>query len=405
MGAVMRCGLYTLSCMDFGLSDEQKMILDVTREFVRKELLPLEGQVSKAEIEGRTFPDAQTYRELQLKAKSAGLWGLQTPEEYGGANVGPLLSALINMETGRALVRFNFGGSADNILYARQRGAEEALPDPDDRGRAPSAASRCPSRTRARTRRNIKTSAVKRDGSWMLNGAQDLHLERRAGRLRHRVRRDRQGKAPPRRHHRLPGRPRHGLDELAPIPTDELVVGLRSGLRQRVRAGRERPGRGRQRLRAGHAVDRRRAAHDPGAGGRLRRSACWRSGSTTPSSAQAVRPAIADYQAIQWMLADSAVEIEQVKWLTLHAAWKAGQGHDARHDASIAKLSGAQMVDGWPTACCRCTAAWATPGRCPIERVLREVRVYRIFEGTDEIQKRSIARNLIRGHAPIGVWD
>jgi acyl-CoA dehydrogenase len=41
----------------------------------------------------------------------------------------------------------------------------------------------------------------------------------------------------------------------------------------------------------------------------------------------------------------------------------------------------------------------------PIERVLREVRVYRIFEGTDEIQKRSIARNLIRGHAPIGGWD
>ena len=61
--------------MDFALSDEQKMILGVTREFVRKELLPLEGQVSQAEIEGRTFPDPKTYRELQLKAKTAGLWG------------------------------------------------------------------------------------------------------------------------------------------------------------------------------------------------------------------------------------------------------------------------------------------------------------------------------------------
>src|SRR4051812_20662720 len=104
--------------MDFALSDEQKMILGVTREFVRKELLPLEGQVSRAEIEGRTFPDDATYRQLQQKAKSAGLWGLLTPEEYGGANVGPLLAAMINMETARALVRFNFGGSADNILYA-----------------------------------------------------------------------------------------------------------------------------------------------------------------------------------------------------------------------------------------------------------------------------------------------
>src|SRR5713101_9175755 len=53
---------------------------------------------------------------------------------------------------------------------------------------------------------------------------------------------------------------------------------------------------------------------------------------------------ISEYQAIQWMLADSAVEIEQVKWLVLHAAWKVDQGGDARHEASIAKLAGAGMI-------------------------------------------------------------
>src|SRR2546430_8701695 len=53
---------------------------------------------------------------------------------------------------------------------------------------------------------------------------------------------------------------------------------------------------------------------------------------------------IAEYQAIQWMLADSAVEIEQVKWLVLHAAWKADQGGDARHEASIAKLAGGGRI-------------------------------------------------------------
>src|SRR4051794_12337246 len=103
--------------MDFALSDEQKMILDTTREFVRRELLPLEKDVSRAEIEGREFPDRDTYKALQQKAKSAGLWGLMTPEEYGGANLGVLMTALINIETARALVRFNYGGSADNILY------------------------------------------------------------------------------------------------------------------------------------------------------------------------------------------------------------------------------------------------------------------------------------------------
>src|SRR2546430_14327859 len=53
---------------------------------------------------------------------------------------------------------------------------------------------------------------------------------------------------------------------------------------------------------------------------------------------------IAEYQAIQWMLADSAVEIEQVKWLVLHAAWNADQGGDVRHEAATAELRRAAMI-------------------------------------------------------------
>ena len=106
---------------------------------------------------------------------------------------------------------------------------------------------------------------------------------------------------------------------------------------------------------------------------------------------------IADYQAIQWMLADSAIEIEQVKWLTLHAAWKADQGSDVRHDASMPKLRGAQMVWRVADRMLQVHGGMGYTREVPIERVLREVRVYRIFEGTDEIQKRSIARNLLRG--------
>ena len=93
---------------------------DTSREFVRRELLPLEVEVSRAEIQGRDFPDRATVKALQQKAKSAGLWGLMTPEEYGGANVGVLMTALINIETARALVRFSYGGGADNIQIAGQ---------------------------------------------------------------------------------------------------------------------------------------------------------------------------------------------------------------------------------------------------------------------------------------------
>src|SRR5205807_1541334 len=101
---------------------------------------------------------------------------------------------------------------------------------------------------------------------------------------------------------------------------------------------------------------------------------------------------IAEYQAIQWMLADSAVEIEQVKWLVLNAAWKADQGGDARHEASIAKLAGAGMIWRVVDRVMQIHGGMGYTKEMPIERMMRDVRVYRIYEGTDEIQRRSIAR-------------
>src|SRR5260370_6079664 len=52
-----------------------------------------------------------------MKAKELGFWGINTPEEYGGANLGAVMTALIAMELGRTLVPFSFGGNAHNILY------------------------------------------------------------------------------------------------------------------------------------------------------------------------------------------------------------------------------------------------------------------------------------------------
>ena len=103
--------------MDFALTNEQRMILATVREFVTRELLPLEPEAQRAELEGRSFPEPADVRRLQQKAKTAGLWGLLTPEEYGGANLGMLMTALISAETSKALIPFTYGGYADNILY------------------------------------------------------------------------------------------------------------------------------------------------------------------------------------------------------------------------------------------------------------------------------------------------
>jgi len=114
---------------------------------------------------------------------------------------------------------------------------------------------------------------------------------------------------------------------------------------------------------------------------------------------------IADRQAIQWMIADSAVEIQATKWLALHAAWKVDQGLDNRHEASMAKLYGAGMANRVVDRVMQIHGGMGYTREMPIERWYRDLRVTRIYEGTDEIQHFIIARALLKGYVKIGTWD
>jgi acyl-CoA dehydrogenase len=111
---------------------------------------------------------------------------------------------------------------------------------------------------------------------------------------------------------------------------------------------------------------------------------------------------IAERQAIQWMIADSAVEIEAAKWIVLRAAWMVENGMDARHQSSIAKLFGSVMANQVVDRVLQIHGGMGYTKELPIERWYREARLWRIFEGTDEIQKRTISRNLLKGHVKVG---
>src|SRR2546423_1615904 len=80
-----------------------------------------------------------------------------------------------------------------------------------------------------------------------------------------------------------------------------------------------------------------------------------------------------------------------------------GRGH-ARHAISMAKLAGAEMIWRVADRVLQIHGGTGYTKELPIERVMRDVRVYRIYEGTDEIQRRSIARNLLERNARIGSW-
>ena len=155
--------------MDFSLSEEQRMVQKTVRDFVNKELKPLEQEVLKNEREGRPGITREKIKELQNKAKEIGFWGINTPEEYGGANLGPIMAALIAMEMGRTFVPFNFGGSADNILYEGNEEQKEKYLLPVINGEKRSCLAITESGAGSDAR-NIKMPAVKDGDHWVLNG-------------------------------------------------------------------------------------------------------------------------------------------------------------------------------------------------------------------------------------------
>jgi alkylation response protein AidB-like acyl-CoA dehydrogenase len=110
---------------------------------------------------------------------------------------------------------------------------------------------------------------------------------------------------------------------------------------------------------------------------------------------------IAERQAIQWMIADSAVELEALRWLVLTAAWQVDQGVDSRQSQSMAKLYGGIKANEIVDRMLQVHGGMGYTRELPLERWYRELRLLRIYEGTDEIQRRTIARNLLKGHASV----
>jgi alkylation response protein AidB-like acyl-CoA dehydrogenase len=110
---------------------------------------------------------------------------------------------------------------------------------------------------------------------------------------------------------------------------------------------------------------------------------------------------IANRQAIQWMVADSAVEIEALRWLVLTAAWQVDHDIDSRQSQSMAKLYGGVKANEIVDRVLQMHGGMGYTRELPVERWYRELRVLRIYEGTDEIQRRTIARNLLSGHVSV----
>ncbi|HEX6499452.1 MAG TPA: acyl-CoA dehydrogenase family protein [Micromonosporaceae bacterium] len=372
---------------------------DTVRAFVQKEVMPLEPEVLRNERQGRPGLDPSVLRELQDKAKRSGFWGINTPEEYGGIALGPVMSAIIQMEVGRTFVPFRFGGYADNILYLCNEEQKKRYLIPTINGERRS----CFAITEpgaGSDARNIRTRAVKDGGDWVVTGEKtfitngneadfvmvfavtDPTRGADGGITCFLVDREMGWTSEP-----IPTMGQWGpaslvFDEVR-VPEENVLGEVGKGFDLAMRW----IGQGRYMIPAG-AI---------GAAERLLQMAV-----DYAKIRHSMGKPIAEYQAIQWQIADSAVEIESAKWLTLYAAWRAQNGLDTRHASSIAKLSGAVMANQVVDRVLQIHGGMGYTRELPIERWYRELRLLRIFEGTDEIQRRTIARNLLKGHVKLG---
>ena len=384
--------------MDLRLSEDERAVRDWVRTFVDREIRPLEPEVLRRERSGEPGLPREELLALQHKAREAGFWGIRTPEEYGGMALGAVMASLVEIELGRSFVPFKFGGSADNILYeanADQRAAY-LLPTIEGERRSCFAITEPGAGSDAKA---IRTTA-RRDGEdWVIRGEKtfitggdeaDFCLvfavtdsERGAdgGVTCFLADRDRGWTSAP-----IPTMGEWGPASLTfddvRVPDSAVLGEVGGGFDLAMRW----IGQGRYLL----------PARALGACERL-----VEMGMEHARTRVTFGEPIADRQAIQWMIADSAVEIEALRWLVLSAAWQVDAGLDSRHAQSMAKLYGGVRANEIVDRMLQVHGGMGYTRELPVERWYRELRLLRIYEGTDEIQRRTISRNLLKGHSSV----
>ncbi len=110
---------------------------------------------------------------------------------------------------------------------------------------------------------------------------------------------------------------------------------------------------------------------------------------------------LSEQQAVQWMLADSAIEMHASRLMVLHAAWQLDQGNEARQETSMCKVFVAEAVGRVIDRALQVCGAAGISRDLPLERMYRDVRAFRIYDGPSEVHRMVIARQLLKESQPV----
>jgi len=383
--------------MDFALTEEQKLIVETTRAFVETELYPHE-----AEVERTGVLRMDLVRDLQAKAMAAGLYAANMPAEVGGAGLDTLSWLLYEKELGRANYALHWTCVArpSNILLAGNEAQREKYLYPCIRGETwdclamtePGAGSDL---------RGMKASARQDGSDWILNGTK--HFISHADIAGFTIAFMATGEEDtPRGRKKLitaffvdKGTPgftvRDGYRNVSHrgytnavlefddcrVPAENVLGAPHKGFEvanswlgaTRLQVASTCLGRAERAL--AHAID-------------------W------AASREQFGQKIGKFQGVSFKLADMAMELKAAELLTREAGWKYDQGTVTDEDMAMAKLKATEVLAFIADEAIQIHGGMGLMDELPLERIWRDSRVERIWEGTSEIQRHIISRALLR---------
>jgi alkylation response protein AidB-like acyl-CoA dehydrogenase len=379
--------------MDFELSEEQKMLRSTLRDFAAAELEPIASQIDKS----GDYPGAAV-----KKMAGLGLFGLTIPEEYGGSGRGKVDLCIAVEELARA------SAAIDNYLrvslslaiipiieYGTQAQKRRYLP-PHARGEKLA----CFALTEAGAGSDpsaLQTTATRRKDGYVINGNKlfislgdkaeivvafatvDRSLSQH-GITAFIIDKDTPGLSVGKYEDKMG---LHGLNSTELIFQDCFVPAEN-------RLGEEGQG-----LKiALDALDVSRITVGAEAVG-ISRAAFEAALQYAKERCQFGRP-IADFQAIQWLLADMATQIDAARLLTYRAARLCDRGETFLKEAAMAKVFASEVAGFVTNKALQIHGGYGYSRDYPLERYLRDARITEIYEGTSEIMRLTIARSLLR---------
>ena len=384
--------------MDFSFSQEALMMQETLRKFITEELLPLQ---EKHRLDREVPPPADLRMKIRKRSVELGFYGIDMPEEVGGGNISTVDRMLLHEEAAKHDNVFGeeiFGGAGGptHILLACTDKQKEKYLTPLMKGEIttcfglsePGAGSDAT---------NISTSAVKKGDAWILNGRKhyitsapwadfamvfastDKAKGARGGITCFLVDRSAPGADFDHPQHTMDGNGWVGelVFEDCEVAADNVLgqVGFGFALAMKwINDGRLNIG-----------------AASVGIAKRMLNLSI-----DYAKQRVAFGQPIANFQLIQAMLADMATEIFAAENMVYRSAWMKDQGIDIRKEAAMVKVYCAEMVNRAVDTAMQIYGGMGFMRETPIEHVMRRVRVFRIFEGTSEIQRLTIAKSLLK---------